>query len=147
MVGLCRVKIANNYSDPQTLDYGLPQGSCVGPQMFSYYTHPLSDIIKHHSGVKFHFYADDTQLYMCVDPRKPGETDRALSTLSACVSNIKAWMSKNMLLLNDEKTEFFVAANHRLLKTLSDVTITIGNTVIKPSSCVKKTLVLFLTVL
>ena len=43
LVGLV-VKIANNYSDPQTLDYGLPQGSCVGPQMFSYYTHPLSDI-------------------------------------------------------------------------------------------------------
>ena len=73
----------------------------------------------------------------------PGETDRALSTLSACVSNIKAWMSKNMLLLNDEKTEFFVAANHRLLKTLSDVTITIGNTVIKPSSCVKNLGVIF----
>ena len=111
------------------------------------YTHPLSDIIKHHSGVKFHFYADDTQLYMCVDPRKPGETDRALSTLSACVSNIKAWMSKNMLLLNDEKTEFVVAARQPwLLKTFVDVTITIGNrgpTVIKPSSCGKNLGVIF----
>ena len=54
-------------------------GSCVGPQLFSYYTHPITDVIERYSDVKYHFYADDTQLYICVDPRKPGETDRAIS--------------------------------------------------------------------
>ena len=73
----CRVKIANDFSDQSILHYGIPQGSCVGPQLFSYYTHPITDIILNHSGVNFHFYADDTQLYVCVDPRIPGETDRA----------------------------------------------------------------------
>ena len=60
-----------------------------GPQLFSYYTHPITGVIKRYSDVKYHFYADDTQLYICVDPRKPGETDRAISILSNCISEIK----------------------------------------------------------
>ena len=133
----CRVKIASDFSDPKVLNYGLPQGSCIGPQLFSYYTHPITDVIKRYSDVKYHFYADDTQLYICVDPRKPGETDRAISILSNCISEIKNWMSNNMLLLNDDKTEFFVATNPRLMNILSDNSITIGNTVIRPSLSVR----------
>ena len=37
----CRIKNASDYSDPEVLNYALPQGSCVGPQLFSYYTHPI----------------------------------------------------------------------------------------------------------
>ena len=47
----------------------------------------------------------DTQLYICVNLCKPSETDRAISILSNCISEIKNWMSNNMLLLNDDKTE------------------------------------------
>ena len=48
--------------------------------------YPITDIILNHSGINFHFYADDTQFYGCVDPRIPGETDRALTLLSNCIS-------------------------------------------------------------
>ena len=119
------------------LNYGLPQGSCIGPQLFFYYTHHITDVIKWYSDVKYHFYADDTQLYVCVDPCKPGETDSAIPILSNCISEIKNWMSNNMLLLNDDKTEFFVAANPRLVNILSDISIIIGNTVIRPSPSVR----------
>ena len=68
------------------LNYGLPQGSCVGPQLFSYYIHPITDVIKRYSDIKYHFYADDTRMYICVDPRKPGETDRAIFISSNCIS-------------------------------------------------------------
>ena len=81
----CRVKIASDLSDAKVLNYGLPQGSCVGPQLFSYYIHPITDVIKRYSDIKYHFYADDTRMYI-FDPRKPGETDRAISILSNCIS-------------------------------------------------------------
>ena len=115
----CRVKSDSDFSDHKVLY--LPQGSCIGPQLFSYYTHPITDVIKRYSDVKYHFYADDTQLYICVDPRKPRETDRVISILSNCISEIKNWISNNMLLLNDDKTEFVVAANPRLMNILSDI--------------------------
>ena len=42
-----------------------------------------------------------------------------------------------MLLLNNDKTELFVAANPGLMNILSDISITIGNTVIRPSLSVR----------
>ena len=55
-----RVKAVSELSDPQRLEFGLPQGSVVGPQMFSLYTQPLAKVIECYPQIKFHFYADDT---------------------------------------------------------------------------------------
>ncbi len=87
-----QVCISGQRSSKHTMDFGLPQGSVVGPGMFSYYTYPLGKIIQKHK-LSYHIYADDTQLYIDFDPRKPGDTVSALHKIQACVKDIKLWMN------------------------------------------------------
>ena len=54
------VSVNNRQSEPVKLSYGVPQGSVLGPVLFTLYTPPLASIISRHN-LNHHLYANDTQ--------------------------------------------------------------------------------------
>ena len=96
------VAIGESQSEPTTLQYGVPQGSVLGPVLFTVYTGTLAFLLEAH-GVSYHFYADDTQLYIRID-----DIDEAKHRLSSLLSDMKIWMARRKLKLNDGKTEIIV---------------------------------------
>ena len=77
----------------------------MGPILFSLYTAPLSQVIAKYPSLKFHLYADDTQLYFHL---VPNSDIACFNDLQSCLNDIKQWMSSCKLKLNPDKTEFIV---------------------------------------
>jgi hypothetical protein len=63
-----RVLVVDVLSDSFHLTYGVHQGSVHGPTLFSHYTYPISHIINAYKVIKYHLYADDTQIYCHLSP-------------------------------------------------------------------------------
>ena len=57
------VSLSGVNSKKANLKYGVPQGSVLGPVLFTTYMLPLGDILRHQN-FKFHCYADDQKIYM-----------------------------------------------------------------------------------
>ena len=127
------VQIGSCTSTPVTLKYGVPQGSVLGPILFTTYTTPLGNIIRKH-GLNFHLYADDTQLYISFQPGVSVSKETAISCLEACIKDIDIWMTNNLLKLNDDKTELIVITTHSNTSQNQHIGINIGDSLITPSS-------------
>ena len=120
-------------SDFASLLCGVPQGSVLGPMKFGLYLLPLGAIHRHHN-IGYHIYADDTQLYISFKCKDPLES---LTKLNMCISDIRVWIIKNKLKINDSNTEFIIFRSPLLKQNLSDLSVIVGNMQVSPSSKVR----------
>ena len=104
-----RIKLGNCLSSRSDLSFGVPQGSIIGPLLFTLYTTPLSSLISGHA-IPHHLYADDSQLYIFFSS---GNSTAALNSLQSCLASVQSWMSTNKLKLKPDKTEFLLIGNER----------------------------------
>lgn len=130
-----RVCVNGKYSETHYTRYGVPQGSVLGPQLFTMYIRPVGEIIKRH-GLQYHLYADDTQIYCSFDPRDQASREEAQTKLTNFISELSRWMTSNMLKLNEEKTEIILLSSGRLHPT-NELSLRIGNATVSSSPTVK----------
>ncbi len=132
------VRIGETCSEPTELTIGVPQGSVLGPLLFSIYVQPLGNIVRRH-GVCFHGYADDTQLYTRFSFRDPRGLQDAIRLLEECIEEVRNWMLANKLKINDGKTEFIVVVSrhHQSIIDQARPTLRVGDAIIQPKRKVR----------
>uniref|UniRef100_A0A669B8C0 Reverse transcriptase domain-containing protein n=1 Tax=Oreochromis niloticus TaxID=8128 RepID=A0A669B8C0_ORENI len=126
------VSFKNDLSETCAVRHGVPQGSVLGPLLFSMYLLPLGVLLRSFN-VTFHCYTDDLQLYV---PLTIGN-DAEVSKLESCLSAIKGWLSDNFLLLNTDKTELMVIGPHKFQHLSQNFILRIDDSVINCRDKVK----------
>ena len=85
----------------QSVLFGVPQGSVLGPLLYVLYTAELALIVDCH-GLSLHQYANDTQVYISTPA---GDAEAAVQRLTACLVDIEAWLKTSRLRLNPIKIQ------------------------------------------
>lgn len=97
------VTIGDNVSDYLDIQYGVPQGSILGPVLFLVYINDLLDL--HLTQGKLICYADDTVLLFS------GSTwDTTFQLAQSGFNEVSKWLRRNVLTLNAEKTTYITFA-------------------------------------
>ena len=111
-----RVKIGNSLSDEIVIEFGVPQGSVLGPILFNIYIRSFYRYVGKNSIFKVQGFADDHQLYTSFS--LSNQVYMLGENITELLAKVKLWMDSFFLCLNEKKTNIIVFAPQRLRKHL-----------------------------
>ena len=106
--------------------HGVPQGSCLGPLLFTVCASKLFEVIKFYLP-EVHAYADDTQLYLSFQSNSEADQVEAVNVMERCIASIGNWMKLDKIKLNSDKTEIILISTKPQLKKIKFNHIKVGH--------------------
>ena len=129
-----KVFFNGSFSDSIELQCGVPQGSCLGPLLFSIFTNDLPLVLKM---TKMAMYADDSTMWF-----EEEEAKQLTKVLNAEVTKVSEWVRDNKLVLNIAKTKCMVFGSSHKLANDPQLNLSLGD---KPVEQVKTAKLLGIT--
>jgi len=106
-------------SSPETVQIGVPQGSILGPLLFTCYINDLPDYLDH---CDVTLYADDTVLFI---------SDESLhnikSWMNSYLEKLNNWLKLNHLTLSLSKSKFMIIGSSQRLNKIDSISFKVDN--------------------
>ena len=103
----------------------MPQGSLLGPRLYSIYVNDFAATIK---GGEVHLYADDTTAFVIGN-----NTHEVVELLHILFDELNEWCNINRLMIHTRKSEAMIIQQHPFIGPLLPVKC--GDKIIKYTSC------------
>ena len=110
-------RLGTSRSSELTVTHGVPQGSILGPLIFSLYMNDLPSVVKFSS---VESYVDDTKVYLSCSLNN---IDSCLAKVSEDLRLIASWCCTNKLLINPDKTKLILFGTKKLLSGVPDIRV------------------------
>ena len=131
------VRINTALSEPLLMRYGVPQGSILGPLLFTAYNNDLPSIPQHCST---DCYVDDNKLLMSFQVQ---DCEPTMAAMNDDLIKLRNWCFNNSLLLNPDKTQLIVYGSRQMISKLQDFRLTLLGKELLPVDSVKDLGVVF----
>ena len=110
-----KVYVNGLWSCAKTLSCGVPQGSILGPLLFSLFINDVTEVL---SFCKYHMYADDIQIY---HSGKGENISDLCEEINRDLSSILNWSENNALHLNASKTKAMLIQKSNLIPVIASL--------------------------
>ena len=124
-----RTVIGQATSCNRRVSVGVPQGSVLGPLLFSIYINDLPTCLKHTSVTLF---ADDTALYCSAE-----SSSDLQQMLNEDLASVAKWLNDHKLTLNVAKSKFMIIGSSQRLKSVGKFSLQICDEFLDKTDCYK----------
>ena len=100
-------QIDDTCSEVKNVNFGVPQGSILGPVLFNIYLADLQENVN----VKYFQYADDTTIY---DHAKISDLNSCRNTIYQSINKLSVWSKESTLAFNNDKTKFMILSTPQM---------------------------------